>query len=303
MKDEAQVSEKFARYDAKLTTRSKIVIGMGLRGFFSLLKLNKKGVWNLALIFLIYLWSIVFFVLMAGEGNVYPCEEMSSEFKYCQPIAYYGDMGLGGVRLFLVTLAAIASGGLIANDMNDKSLHLYLSRPISRLDYLIARFIPIFLLLIFVTVIPNMITFVTQWSNSGLEFDWIKNHKWLMFDIIVQGLFYSASYSIIGLTFSTLINREYRAAGAFFLFVYGTNIIVELFHEFVNDDRVLLLSIAHLLDIVSFKIFKAEYYFTSFGDLKGIELSNIEIFGALTIIIGGCGIFVNWMISQMEENK
>ena len=303
MKDKAQVSEKFARYDAELTTRPKIVIGMGLRGFFSLLQLNKKGVWNLALIFLIYLWSIVFFVLLAGEGNVYPCEEMSSEFKYCQPIAYYGDMGLGGVRLFLVTLAAIASGGLIANDMNDKSLHLYLSRPISRLDYLIARFIPIFLLLIFVTVVPNMITFMTQWSSSGLEFDWIKNHKWLMFDIIVQGLFYSASYSIIGLTFSTLINREYRAAGAFFLFVYGTNIIVELFHLFVNDDRVLLLSIAHLLDIVSFEIYGAEYYFTSAGVLKGIELANLEIFGALTLIIGGCGLFVNWMISQMEANK
>jgi hypothetical protein len=148
-----------------------------------------------------------------------------------------------------------------------------------------------------------LIIFITQWSNSGLEFDWIKNHKWLIFDIILQGLFYSASYSIIGLTFSTLINREYRAAGAFFLFVYGTTLIAEIFHLFVNDDRVLLLSIAHLLDIVSFKIFGADYYFTSAFELKGIELSNIEIFGALTLIIGGCGIFVNWMISQMEANK
>ncbi len=226
MKNEAQVSEKFTKYDAELTTRPKIVIGMGLRGFFNLIKFNNKSGWNLALVFLIYLWSMVFFVLMAGDSNSYPCEEMGDEFKYCQPIAYYGDMGLGGIRLFLVTLAAIASGGLIANDMNDKSLHLYLSRPISRLDYLIARFIPIFLLLIFVTVLPNLIIFITQWSNSGLEFDWIKNHKWLIFDIILQGLFYSASYSIIGLTFSTLINREYRAAGAFFLFVYGTTLMV-----------------------------------------------------------------------------
>lgn len=303
MKNEAQVSEKFTKYDAELTTRPKIVIGMGLRGFFNLIKFDNKSGWNLALVFLIYLWSMVFFVLMAGDSNSYPCEEMGDEFKYCQPIAYYGDMGLGGIRLFLVTLAAIASGGLIANDMNDKSLHLYLSRPISRLDYLIARFIPIFLLLIFVTVLPNLIIFITQWSNSGLEFDWIKNHKWLIFDIILQGLFYSASYSIIGLTFSTLINREYRAAGAFFLFVYGTTLIAEIFHLFVNDDRVLLLSIAHLLDIVSFKIFGADYYFTSAFELKGIELTNVEIFGALTLIIGGCGIFVNWMISQMEANK
>jgi ABC-type transport system involved in multi-copper enzyme maturation permease subunit len=303
MKEEAKVSEKFTRYNAELTTRTRIVIGMGVRGFSNLIKFNKKSGWNLALVFLIYLWSIIFFVLMASEDNTYPCEEMSTEFKYCQPIAYYGDMGLGGVRLFLVTLAAIASGGLIANDMNDKSLHLYLSRPISRLDYLVARFIPIFLLLIFVTVLPNIITFINQWSNSGLEFEWIKNHKWLIFDIIIQGIFYSASYSIIGLTFSTLINREYRAAGAFFLFVYGTNIIVETFHLVVKDDRVLLFSITHLLDIVSFKIFGAEYYFTSAFDLKGIELSNIEIFGTLTLVIGGCGLFVNWMISQMEANK
>ena len=303
MKEEAQVSEKFKRYDAELTTRTRIVIGMGLRGFANLIKFNMKSGWNLALVFLIYLWSIVFFVLMASENSTYPCDEMTSEFKYCQPIAYYGDMGLGGVRLFLVTLAAIASGGLIANDMNDKSLHLYLSRPISRLDYLIARFIPIFLLLLFVTVLPNMITFITQWSSAGLEFDWIMKHKWLMFGIITQGIFYSASYSIIGLTFSTLINREYRAAGAFFLFVYGTNIIVEIFHLFVGDDRVLLLSVTHLLDIVSFEIFGSEYYFTSLGQLKGIELSNLEIFGTLTLVIGGCGLFVNWMISQMEANK
>ena len=303
MKEKAQVSERFREFKAELTSRPSIVLGMGLRGFLRLLSL--KNQWILALVALIWLWTLGFYVLLS-TGD-YPCENLgfwdsSDDFKRCQPLVYYNDLGLGGVRLFLVTLAAISSSGLIANDMTDKSLHLYLSRPISRLDYLIARFIPVFLLLMCVTALPNLIVYVNQWGEAGLEFDWIKNHKWLLLDILILGSFYSASYSIIGLTFSTAINRESWAAGAFFLFVYGSAIIIEIFHLMINDDRVLLLSIIHLLDIIGFYIFDTQPWVTAFG-IERIDIADIEVFGVFILIIGSCGIFVNWMISQMEANK
>ena len=303
MKEKAQVSERFREFKAELTSRPSIVLGMGLRGFLRLLSL--KNQWILALVALIWLWTLGFYVLLS-TGD-YPCENLdfwdsSGDFKRCQPLVYYNDLGLGGVRLFLVTLAAISSSGLIANDMTDKSLHLYLSRPISRLDYLIARFIPIFLLLVSVTVVPNILVYINQWGGAGLELDWIKNHKWLLFDIIILGCFYSASYSIIGLTFSTAINRESWAAGAFFLFVYGSAIIIEMFHLVIDDDRVLLLSIIHLLDIIGFYIFDTQPFFTAFG-IEGIDIADIEVFGVFILIIGSCGLFVNWTISQMEVNK
>ncbi|MEC8997237.1 MAG: ABC transporter permease subunit [Candidatus Thermoplasmatota archaeon] len=303
MKEKAQVSEKFREFRAELTSRPSIVLGMGLRGFLRLLSL--KNQWNIALVALIWLWTLGFYVLLS-TGD-YPCENLfsdsSEDFKRCQPLIYYNDLGIGGVRLFLVTLAAISSSGLIANDMTDKSLHLYLSRPISRLDYLIARFIPVFLLLVSVTVVPNILVYINQWGDAGLELDWIKNHKWLLFDIIILGCFYSASYSIIGLTFSTAINRESWAAGAFFLFVYGSAIIIEFFHLIIDDDRVLLLSIIHLLDIIGFYIFDTQPFFTVFGIYEGIDIADIEVFGVFILIIGSCGLFVNWMISQMEANK
>ena len=304
MKEKAQVSERFREFKAELTSRPSIVLGMGLRGFLRLLSL--KNPWTLALVALIWLWTLGFYVLLS-TGD-YPCENLfgddsSEDFKRCQPLVYYNDLGLGGVRLFLVTLAAISSSGLIANDMTDKSIHLYLSRPISRLDYLIARFIPVFLLLMCVTALPNLIVYVNQWGEAGLEFDWIKNHKWLLLDILILGSFYSASYSIIGLTFSTAINRESWAAGAFFLFVYGSAIIVEIFYLMIGDDRVLLLSIIHLLDIIGFFIFDTQPFFTAAFGFEGIDIADIEVFGVFILIIGSCGIFVNWMISQMEANK
>ena len=70
----------------------------------------------------------------------------------------------------------------------------------------------------------------------------------------------------------------------------------------INDDRVLLLSIIHLLDIIGFYIFDTQPFFTAFG-IEGIDIADIEVFGVFILIIGSSGIFVNWMISQMEVNK
>ena len=305
MSDKAQVSNKFKDFKANLTTRPWIVWGMGIRGFEKLFNWNNKII--LSLIGIIYLWTFVFYVVIGSESE-YPCEfigeQDSKDFYMCKPIAYYADLQYGGIRIFLVSLAAIASSGLIANDMANKSINLYLSRPISRLDYLIARFIPIFMLLILVTVIPNIIVYVTRWSDAGLEFDWIKENNWLLINIITQGIVYSAAYSTIGLTFSTIINREYRAAGAFFLFVYGTNIIVETFFAIIKDDRLVLLSISHLLDIVSFYIFDKEYYFTAFGDLRPLmDIEEVYAILALVLLITGCGLLINWMITNMEASE
>ena len=70
----------------------------------------------------------------------------------------------------------------------------------------------------------------------------------------------------------------------------------------VGDDRILLLSVIHLLDIIGFYIFNTQPFFMAFG-IQGIDIADIEVFGVFILIIGSCGIFVNWMISQMEANK
>ena len=232
------------------------------------------------------------------------------EYQDCGPLTYYGDLFTGGgIRILIVSLAAIASGGMIGNDMANKSLHLYLSRPISRIDYLIARFIPVFLLLLLVTAVPNLIVAAAMWSEGGLKTEWISNHKWLIVNIFVQGIFYSAAYSIIGLTFSTALKKESNASGAFFLFVYGTSIIAELFFTILKAfgidgaDSVLLISVSHVLDMISYAIFDIEYYVQAgFAPWK-VDISGTEVGEVFTIIFAGCCGFMYWMILQMEANK
>ena len=322
MKKKAQVSDRFRDFDANLTTRPWIVLGMGLRRFEKFFSTKNKIIMGLVVI--IYLWTLAFDVLLASGSENYPCEiedngdffdddysgPLMVEFKDCGPLTYYGDLFTGGgIRILIVSLAAIASGGMIGNDMTNKSLHLYLSRPISRIDYLIARFIPVFLLLLLVTAVPNLIVAAAMWSDGGLKTEWITDHKWLIVNIFVQGIFYSAAYSIIGLTFSTALKKESNASGAFFLFVYGTSIIAELFFTILKAfgidgaDGVLLISVSHVLDMISYAIFDIEYYVQAgFAPWK-VDISDTEAGAVFTIIFTGCCGFMYWMILQMEANK
>ena len=309
MKKKAQVSDRFRDFDANLTTRPWIVIGMGLRKFNQLISIktwNGYGIWGL--IAFVYLLTFVRFILFV-EPEDYPCIDLGEGYQKCVPLDFYGDLSLGGTRIFLISIAAIASGGIIGNDMANKSIHLYLSRPISRLDYLIARFIPVFLLLMLVTTLPNLMILSSMWSGNGLETEWILNHKWLIVDIILQGILYSSGYSIIGLMFSTLIKKEGIASSAFFLFVYGTSIICETFFTILTfldidgSDNVLLLSVIHLIDIISYAIFDTQYYVITFGFPMEVEIGNLEIGIVFTIVFAGCSGFMYWMIQQMGANK
>ena len=322
MKKKAQVSDRFRDFNANLTTRPWIVLGMGLRRFEKFFSTKNKIIMGLILV--IYLWTLAFDVLLSSGSENYPCvlrdngdffeEDYSGplmvEYQDCGPLTYYGDLFTGGgIRILIVSLAAIASGGMIGNDMANKSLHLYLSRPISRIDYLIARFIPVFLLLLLVTAVPNLIVAAAMWSEGGLKTEWISNHRWLIVNIFVQGIFYSAAYSIIGLTFSTALKKESNASGAFFLFVYGTSIIAELFFTILKAfgidgaDSVLLISVSHVLDMISYAIFDIEYYVQAgFAPWK-VDISSTEVGVVFTIIFAGCCGFMYWMILQMEANK
>ena len=305
MKKDAQITEKFKHFKPILSSRKSIILGMGMRGFEKLFSLKNKSI--LFLIGIVYLWTFAFYLLM-GEDS-YPCNTVSEELQTCTHLNFYGDLQYGGTRIFLVLIAAVASSGLIANDLTDKSIHLYLSRPISRIDYMIARVIPIFLLMLTITLIPNLSVFISQFSRSGLSLDFLGENLWTFSNLILQAMFYSISYSIIGITFSAAINRESLASAAFFGTVYGISLIVELFYQMMlimevdNAEYILLLSIIHLLDVISYKMFDVDYFVTIFGNPEIVEYSTGLIVSLYIIIFSALVVSVNYIVSQMEATN
>ena len=304
MKEKAEVAEKYSDFDALLMSRPKIVLGMGIRQFFRFF--NKKNQWTIAIGILLYLLVFLQVVSIALLGFTYPCdenviEETGNVEKECRTIEFYQ----GFSKMLVILIACIASSGLISNDLKNDSIHLYLSRPISRTDYLVARFIPIFLLLMIYTALPNLLVYIAELYGSGFEMDWVKEHKWLLLGIIIQGMLYSFAYSIIGLTFSAAINRESFGAGGFFLSIYGLLIIVEFARFFIENDAVLLLSISHQLELISYDIYNLDYFVSDVENEYRVllNLNSLWIYGAFSLIIGSCLAFLQWTIYQMEVTK
>ena len=65
----------------------------------------------------------------------------------------------------------------------------------------------------------------------------------------------------------------------------------------------LLLSISHVLDMISYAIFDAKYYVMAFGFPWEVDISDSEVGAVFTIVFAGCCGFMYWMILQMEANK
>ena len=70
-----------------------------------------------------------------------------------------------------------------------------------------------------------------------------------------------------------------------------------------GSDTVLLLSVIHLIDIVSYAIFDTQYYVIAFGMPMEVEIGNLEIGLVFTFVFAGCSSFMYWMIQQMEANN
>ena len=69
-----------------------------------------------------------------------------------------------GLFVFLVT---IALGGAIADDRRANALQLYLSKPLTRVEYVLGRLMPALVCLLGVTLLPAMLLLLLQVAFSG----------------------------------------------------------------------------------------------------------------------------------------
>ena len=140
--------DRYRRYTAALGDRRTIVWGMGWREFMRLL----RSKWVLLVIGLAWLQTLLLaLTVLPFQTDPQPIH-----------LLLYGDLETGGIRLQLVLLAAITGGQLISRDLSDQSIHLYLARPLTRVDYLLARLLTLLLLFLLAALLPNLYLALVQ---------------------------------------------------------------------------------------------------------------------------------------------
>lgn len=114
-------------------------------------------------------------------------------------------------------LTAFVGPSLIAPDLTNGALPLFLSRPISRAEYLLGKGMVLGSLIASITLVPALLMFAVQASLVG--YTWFSNNLFLANGIIWTNLLMMALFILLGLAMSAWV-RWRIVAGALVLGVF-----------------------------------------------------------------------------------
>lgn len=157
-------------------------------------------------------------------------------------------------RLFVFFITIYVGAGLIANDRQANALQLYLSKPITRRDYIAGKLAALVTFLIAVTWVPAFALLVLQVLFSGsLEF--VSGHLRLIPAITLTSLLQVAVASLTMLALSSLSRSRRFAAMLYALFVLFAGTLGRVLQSATGHPAWVLLSPQNTLAVVTDALF------------------------------------------------
>ncbi len=137
---------------------------------------------------------------------------------------------------------------LIAGDLTNGALPLFLSRPFSRADYVLGKFAVLGLLLSAVTCVPCLLLFSLQ---AGLARNgWIWSHLWMIFPIVLCSAIWILMLSLLSLAVSAWVKLRIVATGVIFISFFIPAGLGEMFNAIMSTRWGILLNFSYLFRLI-----------------------------------------------------
>jgi ABC-2 type transport system permease protein len=190
-------------------TREALRLILGKRAFLGLLAMG----WMPFLGFAIYVWALTQFGQVA-EGMTTALPQGGAVFAQF----FKWQMLLG------LLLTTFAGAGLVANDLRTGAILVYLSRPLTRRDYVVGKLSVLLAINLFVTLVPGLLLYGIAIALAPAQFlKW--DLAWLGPAVALHATVLSLSLSLPALAVSSL-SRSARVAGlAFFGLLMGLDMV------------------------------------------------------------------------------
>jgi len=197
----------YQRYQGPLTTHAARVMAFPrfawrrlLNQRLVLIALIVSLIWPLLCLGYIYLANNL--DLLKTMGGVAPVFKVDGQF-------FLVFMNVQAV--FATLLAALAGPGLVAPDLANGALPLYFSRPISRLDYAVARLAVLGGMLSLITWVPGLILILMQCGMAG--WSWIRPNWTMAAGLLAGFVLWVLLVSMVALACSAYVRMRLIAGG------------------------------------------------------------------------------------------
>lgn len=206
---------------------------------------------------------------------------------------------------FAFILTVLVAPPLISRDLSNNALPLYLSRPLSRAEYVLGKMTVVAFLLSLVTWIPGIILFFFQASLAGVA--WLWSNLWMIASIVLGSMVWIILLSLLALAVSSLVKWRVVASGA----LLGMFFVPSAFGQIIN--QLFLTRAGHLISMWAtmnsiwlglFGLFEREtgritgkvVHPIYDGQFLDIALLEPPLWASWLVIIAVCGICV-WLLS------
>jgi ABC-type transport system involved in multi-copper enzyme maturation permease subunit len=169
---------------------------------------------------------------------------------------------------------------LVAGDLTNGALPLFLSRPFSRGDYVLGKLAVLGLLLSAVTWVPCLLLFSLQ---SGLAKDgWIWSHLWMIVPIVFCSAIWILMLSLLSLAVSAWVKLRIVATGVTFILFYVPTGLGEMFNVIMGTKWGMLLNFSYMFRLILVKAFHER------EGLVGRAWDEIPVLAAWGVLIFVC---------------
>ena len=165
----------------------------------------------------------------------------------------FGDF-LGQQLLPALIITIFAGAGLVANDLRTGAILVYLSRPLTRRDYVAGKLLVLVLLILSVTLVPALLLYLVALSLAPNQFvAW--DLAWIGPSIVLYAAVIALALGLAALAISSL-SKSARVAGlGFFGLLMGLQIVQAILHEAFDRPEGALLSIMTSVQTVGRALF------------------------------------------------
>jgi ABC-2 type transport system permease protein len=157
-----------------------------------------------------------------------------------------------GLFVFLVT---IALGGAIADDRRANALQLYLSKPLTRVEYVLGRMMPALICLLGVTLLPAMLLLLLQVAFSGST-AFLRQNLFLLPAITLVSLTQALLSSCTVLALSSLSKSRRFVAVMYAGIIFFTTAMYQVLRAITGSRAWAAISPGDMMDVVADSVFR-----------------------------------------------
>lgn len=212
-------------------------------------------------------------------------------------IGNYAAMTFLGFEAWMsFLLTAWGAPGMISKDFANHSIQLYLSRPLSRAEYLLGKVSVLGILLSCTTWIPALILFVVQAQLEGNGWGW--HNLWLAGSIVVAAMLGIALVSLISMSISVWVRWRIAATALMIGIFFFLPAFSGIFNLILRTQWGSLLNFIYVMSVIWANLFRVPEQ-----QRHAARLDLIPLWAAWATVFAVCTICLWLLHSRLKARE